>query len=62
MNELRLTIPQKLEEDFHQFRLSECKTEEAIKIENIRHMMKMDILRAREKDEREFNSDWELMR
>lgn len=62
MNELRFSIPQKLEDDFHQQQLSECKTEESVKIENIRHMMKTKIIEAREKECRESVQSWELSR
>lgn len=62
MNELRLSISKKLEDDFHVQQLSECKTEEAVKIENIRYMMKLGIIEAKEKADYEEMQVWELRR
>lgn len=50
MNELRLAIPRKLEEDYHKFLLSECKNEEAVRMENLRHMFKLKVIESREKE------------
>lgn len=60
MNELRHSISQKLEDDFHKQQLEQCNCKEAVQVENIRHMMKTKIIEARERDSMESALDFEL--
>lgn len=46
-------IELKLEENYHAKMLNECKNEEAIKMENLRHVFKVKYINENAREERE---------